>query len=413
MSNLIFLGQWVALTTGALAIFLVIIQTFKACIKEIQRRSRGLSQVEPDEERGADGYVKDTRYSQDWKSSSASAANVPPKKENLLDQPPASLPPLKQSGKLDSRPARERSPERSFEITSDSESSAPPKLDVKPSTSSPIEETPPQSTQQPPKEDSPEPLESSQEAPAVALPPKLEEHSEPACKPESSAPPSKAEAPPADDNSKAPEEAAANAKSEENAAEGKTMTSSGNLTSASKTAGVSPVSTPPVLPKPQTIEPLDVPKSQPSASPQSPAVARSPETALPSRKAETHTLPFIGGNSFTATFTMDDQALGFELRFVGGCPVVSRVVDRSPASVKGVSVQNRALAVNGVPLRGPWPLRKMSKQQWLASVFSSRPLTITFEQTPSKAAGVTDALTQAMSPARQMALRNFPEQILC
>jgi len=145
-------------------------------------------------------------------------------------------------------------------------------------------------------------------------------------------------------------------------------------------AGIPPVPVPLALSKPQTLEPL---------------------------------VPLLG-MTFNATFTMDDQALGFELRFVGGCPVVSKVVDRSPASVKGVSVQNRALAVNGVPLRGAWPIRKMTKQQWLASVFSSRPLTITFEQTPSKVAGVPDALTQMMSPARQMALQHsLREEVLC
>lgn len=388
---MILIGQWVALTTGGLAIFLVVFQSFTALLRAFSNRGkRGLSQVEPDVEIGSDGFKK--KFANN--STSSSVVEKPPKKDCVSDQPPPPKLRASPSGKLDSRPARERSPE------------------------------PPERSPEPPLERS----ELSAPPPTVDTQPELE------------ASPSKldnlsAQIEKADPRS-APESSAGNAVSCSQEAVESLATKTPPAPAATKIKeskdsvekeallpvgieAVSAVPAPQVLPKPQTLEPLEVSKPQSLASP-----TVKPLPALPSRKVETHTKPFavdtkpfLGGMTFNATFTMDDQALGFELRFVGGCPVVTKVVDRSPACVKGVSVQSRALAVNGVPLRGPWPLRKMSKQQWLASVFSSRPLTITFEQTAGKVAGLPDlpqgtmSPRTVMSPVRQLVQSSLPDEV--
>lgn len=146
-----------------------------------------------------------------------------------------------------------------------------------------------------------------------------------------------------------------------------------------------PLSSPSAPRSPARLASTSVPPAVPSAEKvQTPTSTRGvvARHASPEHAALTRLSSFTSekAKTYSATFTAQDQALGFELRFINGCPIVTRVVEGSPAIAQGVAVQNRALAVNGVPLRGPWPIKKVSKQQWLASVFASRPLTITFEQ---------------------------------
>jgi len=412
---MILIGQWVALTTGGLAIFLVVFQSFTALLRAFSNRGkRGLSQVEPDVEIGSDGFKK--KFANN--STSSSVVEKPPKKDCVSDQPPLPKLTASQGGKLDSRPARERSPEPP-ERSPAPEPVEPPLPKPRLSKGGGLDSSPARERSPEPPERSPEPLLERSEL--SAPPPKVD------TQPELEALPSKldnlsAQIEKADPRS-APESSAGNTVScSQEAVESLTTKTppveKETLLPVGKEA-VSAVPAPQVLPKPQTLEPLEVSKPQSLASP-----AVKPLPALPARKVETHTKPFavdtkpfLGGMTFNATFTMDDQALGFELRFVGGCPVVTKVVDRSPACVKGVSVQSRALAVNGVPLRGPWPLRKMSKQQWLASVFSSRPLTITFEQTAGKVAGLPDlpqgtmSPRTVMSPVRQLVQSSLPDEV--
>jgi len=478
----------VALTTGALAISLVIFQTLRALIKEFHLRRKGFAQVQPDEERGADGFVIQKRPS----AIAEKAVVSPEKKECLLDQPPklspddewkpgekvisldvspgqkwrASLKKSAEDGvlaskdgqdpegpgqkwraslkespeqvvlasrdgqdpqgsstspipelvskparersppptKLDTRPARDRSPEPSNQPHTNVRWSITRDEPVLPT---PREEPVSQTRQPPPKKDSapekppPPTTDSGQQTEFVNLGSEavcyiLAKDVEPAtiATPVGSRPPS--------------------ARSQQFAVpcvESKAPQSMSDNKPASESKTVLPVvQTPPLMDtKHQKPKPSEIVKHEPSVS-----SAAQPPTALsavPHRKLPPADLPF--GMTYNATFTVEDQALGFELQFVGGCPVVTKVVDRSPAFVKGVSVQNRAVAVNGVPLRASWSVKKMSKQQWLASVFASRPLTITFEQTRSSAVGVPMSANQVSPPSLQLAYGNFKGDELC
>lgn len=394
-SNLVFVGQWVALTTGALAILLVLSQLLRACMREVHRRSR-LSEVVPDDKLGADGFP--LKFS----SSAASAKRGAEKKEVLLDRPQLEVSHTQISDalehglqipkdtfesphashkrygrsetRLDNRPARERTP-------------SPGCLDERP---------PPEwSAQREPRAAEPySPTQSDTENTWEEDAGYHRQHTRHSTSASTYSTSSFIETPPPKISArrKAEEEAAAQAAEEEANRKAAEEAAAQAADEAKRKAEKEAASKPGEEAKRKVVKEVAAPpdalakevlKQETWLSP----AAQSPSAAASRpRKADTHNLrALLGGITFSATFTVEDQALGFELRFAGGCPIVTKVVDRSPASEKGVSVQNRALAVNGVPLRGPWPLRKMSKQQWLASVFSSRPLTITFEQTPVKA----------------------------
>lgn len=348
-NNLVPLGQWIALTTGALAILLVISQTVRACILQLQRRSRRSSQVEPDEERGADGHRKSF-------SPSARSLQSLEKKDHVFDQPPIDGPLSSLEGPELKALKKGQDLEESF---SNLNLASGPKCDLEWEAADAAAGPAAAPTAAPAA-----PVSLQEAVPAMDLPTSACVGVEVSTTPiaDNPMPTSKAEISIANEVQSSLVEETDNFVS----------IASDNRSHFSQ-----------MIPKPPTLEPRDVKTPQNLTSP---SAARSllGTTASP-QKAEEQTLPHLDSITFNATFTLEDPALGFELRFVGGCPVVTKVVDRSPACVKGVSVQNRALAVNGVPLRGTWPLRKMSKQQWLASVFSSRPLTITFEQIPSKA----------------------------
>lgn len=485
-----------ALTTGALAISLVIVQISRALIKEFYLRRKGFAQVQPDEERGADGFVIQKRPS----ATAEKAAVGPEKKERLLDQPPKLSPDdewkpgekvisldvspgtkwrasLKKSAeeevlaskdgqdpqgpgqkwraslkespeqvvlasrdgqdpqgsstspipelvckparersppptKLDTRPARDRSPEPSnqphtnvrWSITRDEPVLPTPREEPVSQTrrASATKDSAPKKPP-PPTTDSGQQTEFvnlGSEAVCYVLAKDVEQAAVMVPTPVGSRPPS--------------------ARSQQVAAlcvESKAPQSMSDNKPASESQPVLPmVQKPPLMDAPRaSSEPLKHQKPKPSEivkhKPSVSSAAQPPTAVVPHRKLPPADLPF--GMTYNATFTVEDQALGFELQFVGGCPVVTKVVDRSPAFVKGVSVQNRAVAVNGVPLRASWSVKKMSKQQWLASVFASRPLTITFEQTRSSAVGVPVSPNQVSPPSLQLAYGNFKGDELC